>query len=80
MFHSFRTASFGLTGSQNRFIGAMGESYYNVSGQIESRETTEVVDGNLNTTASFTHNAVSTAASCHSHCINHEQESIHKGD
>lgn len=35
MFHSFRTASFGLTGSQNRFIRATEESHYNVSGQGE---------------------------------------------
>lgn len=37
MFHSLRTASFGLTGSQNRFIGAMGESHYNVSGKWEQK-------------------------------------------
>lgn len=76
MFHSFRTASFGLTGSQNRFIGAVGESYYNVSGQRGNRgkwrDTALVVNGNLGSTASFTHNAVSTAVSCHSHCTDDE--------
>ncbi len=41
MFHSFKTASFGLTGSQNRFMGAMGESRYNVSGQREREKASE---------------------------------------